>query len=407
MKRTCLFTILILSLQLFTGCNDENSSDNSNGGTGNKVSGQNFVEGKDYVVFERVRLMDKTGFSEPQEAYSMLLPKGWQHEDEIIWKAPGAACEGTYRQLKAQSSDGKHRFQMYPDVIYSWNTNPELQQFYNDNENSYCARKKPMSAEQYLRDIFISEELKGASVVKVESNPYVVEQMQQNNESAMNELRQYGAGQMRFDQSAVNATVSWSDGREGIVVLGVSTLETMVPNVYNGSYETIYTTQVTKRIVFSYPKEEKELAENQFSILMGGFRTNPAWNDAVNRFWKDVRQQKQVAHIGRIRMMDEQTRQMGEAAIRRGEQRLKDMDTEMRSWEQKQASQDRMHTNFIKTIREVENYQDASGKFELSSGYNHAWSREDGSNFILSNNPNFDPGSVFRDQKWKEMKKVD
>ncbi len=408
MKRTCFFFMIFLGLA-FTACNDENSSATDSSGSSSTTgsNGTKFIEGKDYVLFERVRLMDKTGFDQPQEAYSMLLPKGWQHEDEIIWKSPGQPCEGTYRRVKARSPDGKQQFEMFPDVVYGWNTNQELMQFYNNNSQLYCAQKEPMSAEQYLRDVFIPEELKGASVLKVATNPYVVEQMQQNNQAAISELQRYGAGEIRFDQTAVNAKISMDDGREGIVVLGVNTMETIVPNVYNGSYDKIYTTQVTKRIVYLFPAGEKDLAENQFSIIMSGFRTNPAWSDAVNQFWRNVRQQKNVAHIGRIRMMDEQTRQMGEAAIRRGEQRLKDMDNEMRSWEQKQASQDRMHTNFIKTIREVENYQDETGKIELTAGYNHAWSREDGSNFILSNNPNFDPGSVFRDQRWKEMKKVD
>jgi len=83
------------------------------------------------------------------------------------------------------------------------------------------------------------------------------------------------------------------------------------------------------------------------------------------------------------------------------------MDNQLRNWEAQQSSQDRMHTNFIKTIREVENYRDETGKIELSAGYNHAWSRSDGSSYVLTNSPNFDPSSVFRDQRWKEMKKVD
>ena len=83
------------------------------------------------------------------------------------------------------------------------------------------------------------------------------------------------------------------------------------------------------------------------------------------------------------------------------------MDIELRNWEATQSSQDRMHTNFIKTIREVENYRDETGKYEMVSGYNHAWSRSDGTSFILSNNPNFDPSSVLQDQRCKEMKSVD
>ena len=82
------------------------------------------------------------------------------------------------------------------------------------------------------------------------------------------------------------------------------------------------------------------------------------------------------------------------------------MDMDLRSWEEGQTSQDRINTEFIKTIREVETYRDETGKVELNSGYDHAWSRGDGDNFILSNNPNFDPSSVFQDQRWKEMKVV-
>ncbi len=65
-----------------------------------------------------------------------------------------------------------------------------------------------------------------------------------------------------------------------------------------------------------------------------------------------------------------------------------------------------MHTEFIKTIREVENFRDETGKYEMSAGYDHVWSRGDGDNFLMSNNPNLDPSSVFKDQNWKQMKKV-
>jgi hypothetical protein len=58
-------------------------------------------------------------------------------------------------------------------------------------------------------------------------------------------------------------------------------------------------------------------------------------------------------------------------------------------------------------MREVENFQDATGKYEMTSSYSNAWSRGDGSTFVMSNNPNFDPGFVFKDQSWKAMKKVD
>ena len=52
----------------------------------------------------------------------------------------------------------------------------------------------------------------------------------------------------------------------------------------------------------------------------------------------------------------------------------------------------------------METYADAHGKVELSSGYRRAWSRGDGT-YRLSNTPGFDPGRVFQDRDWTEMKK--
>src|SRR5690606_23515501 len=174
---------------------------------------------------------------------------------------------------------------------------------------------------------------------------------------------------------------------------------------YTGGYDMLYTTAVSNKSVFIYPADESG-AEKMYTVIMGGFRTNPYWENSVNIFWKDVRINKQIRHIGTIKAMDAQTARMGRDAIARGNQRMADMDNQLRSWEQKQQVQDRMHTEFIKTIREVENYADETGKYEMAAGYSHAWSRNDGTSFILSDNPNFDPSSVFRDQRWKEMKKV-
>jgi len=379
--------------------------------SGKAATSSHFTEGKDYQVFERLRLLDKVGFTEPQEAYSMLLPKGWQHQDQIIWNTPGTSCAGTFNRLSAKSPDGRYRFDIFPDAVFMWNTNPQLMQFYRQNgsgygqDNSNCTTHEPVNAEAYLRNVFV-QEIGHPQIIKVEENAGVVAGMQRENARAMSELRQYGAASVQFHQTAVNAEVKWNDGSVGLVTVGVTVVETDVPNVYNGTSDKIYTTQASKRTVFKFPADDAEKAKNQFSVIMSSIRTNPAWADAVNTFWRNARQQSHIAHVGKIRLMDEQTRRIGEQAIRNGQQRLRDMDNDMRTWEKQQASQDYMHTEFVKTIREVENYRDETGKYEMSAGYDHVWSRGDGNSFILSNSSTFDPAAVFQDQNWKEMKKV-
>lgn len=419
MNKTVLFCLLFLTgLSILTRCSQSGTNDASSNQVNeeteqtNAVSNapdQSFQEGTDYMVYERVRVFDKVGFSLPAEAYSILLPKGWAHEADIIWNQPGTDCTGTFGWFKATSPDGKFSIEILPELVYTWNSDPQMIQIYTSNPSSskYCSFREPLNAEQYLRSEFVNAELNNAQIIKVEPNTIVVSEMQKSNQAAVNELQRYGAGQIRFDQTAVNAEVRWPDNTEAMVILGSTIMESGVPNVYDGSVNFIYTTQFSKRTIFKYPAEEKEKAKDQLSVIMGSIRTNPWWGESVNKYWKDVRAQRQREHIGKIAIIDAQTRAIGEAAIAKGNQRLSEMDTQMRNWEATQSSQDRMHTNFIKTIREVENYRDETGKYEMTSGYDHAWSRGDGTTFILSNNPNFDPASTFQDQSWKEMKKVD
>lgn len=405
-KQLHRFCFLLLAIApFFISCNSKTKETGETGKPG-AADGKksDYAEGTDYLVYERIRIMDKNGFSEPVEALSLLLPKGWTQESEIVW-AKGTGCDGTTAWLKAKSADGKFSIQMFPSKVYGWNDEQSLNRTKNNSGN--CGAMQPMEAEPYLRKVFGPNELDNPEVVNVKMNNDVVAQMQQKNQEVIGEMQQYGAGRISFNQTAVNADVRWPDGTGGFVILGVNSSTTEVPNIYNGSSSNIYTTEARSRVVFKYPKGEEESARNQFAAIMSSIRTNTVWLNAVNSYWKQVRQQSNVAHQQRIKMNDDLTRSMGAAAIQRGQERLNNMDLQMRSWEQQQSSQDRMHTNFIKTIREVDNFKDATGTYEMSSSYSNAWSRGDGNSFIMSNNSNFNPQSVFKDQNWQEMKKVD
>jgi len=410
-KTVCHFLIGAAALLNVTSCNSQDKSasgkSNSKAATKMKTPSSDFTAGKDYTEFTRARVLDKVGFSQPVEAFSLLIPANWKFDGGIIWNPPGTNCAGINQGVKAVSPDGKFSFEMFPNDMWGFNTDPQLDQFSRSQPTAkYCGYGEPLNAEAYFRNIFAPNELGNPEVVSVNVNPGGEQAMQESNEKARQELMRYGAAQVNFYPTGVYAKVKWNNGSEGIVVCGVNIIETIVPNVYNGTSNKIYTTVASERVVLMYPASESGKAANLMSVIMSSIRTNSAWKNTVDNFWLGVRQRKQTAHIGQIRMMDEQTRQMGENAIKKGQQNLNNMDAAMRNWEASQQSQDRIHTNFVKAIREVETYRDETGKVELSSGYNHAWSRSDGSSFIMSDNPNFDPSSVFLDQRWKEMKKV-
>ncbi len=369
-----------------------------------KTSPANFTEGKDYTEFVRARILDKVGFSQLVEAFSILVPKNWKVDGGIMWNPPGTTCAGNNIGVKAVSPDGKYIFDMLPGYIWGFSTgSPNIPQ----GDNKYCGYGEPLNAEAYFRNVFLRNELKNPEVISLTENHGGAEALEESNTKNRQEMMNYGASQVNYYPSSITAKVKWNNGSEGIVICGVNITEILVPNKYNGTTTKVYTTVASERVMFMHPAGESERATNMLSVIMASMRTNPLWKKTVDNFWLGVRQQKQVAHIGTINILDEQTRQIGRDAIKQGQQNLNNMDANMRNWEATQQSQDRIHTSFIKTIREVETYRDATGTIELGSGYNHAWSRSDGSSFIMSDNPNFDPSSVYQDQRWQEMKKVE
>lgn len=387
-------------------CQSQNNPINQNKPKMKQTATGQFVAGKDYVEFSRVKIMDQQGFAQPAEAYSIMLPKGWTSQGGVFWTAPGNACAGTNMQFVAQSPDRRFSLEILPALIWSWSSNPQANQLSNQyNTSRYCAVGEPIDASQFLKNVW-APQLGGPSISDIKENPEAVQSMSHDDIRGRTELMRYGAAQVNFRHTGITAKLNWNNDTAGLVVCGVTNVETYVPNNYTGTYDVNYTSY-SVRVLFRFPKSETAIAERMMSVMISALRTNPDWKKATDEYWKEIREKKHVAHIGTIKLIDERTRQIGNTAIANGNRRLAEMDNQLRSWETQQSSQDRIHSSFIKTIREVENYRDESGKYELSSGFDHAWSRGDGVNFIMTNNPNLDPSSVFQDQRWKEMKKVE
>ncbi len=414
-KNLYLLLISVCSLLIVSGCNGQsNQKINSNelGSSTNsakmKTISTQFTAGKDYMEFVRARVMDKVGFQQPVEAFSFLMPEGWTFDGGIIWNPPGTTCAGTNLGVRAVSPDGKYSFEMMPSYVWSFVPDPQLAQIQQQQQfPKYCSYGEPMNADVYFKQVFAPNELGNPTIINIKENNEGVKTLQEYVERKREEYYLYNPAQVNFYPSAITATVKWDNNSEAIVLCGVLIIESINLNQYNGSYSKNFVSTASERVVFMYPAGENEKAANILSLMMGSYRTNTAWKNTVDGFWKAVSLQEHREHVGRIQMIDEQTRQMGNAAIAKGQQNLNNMDANIRSWEASQQSQDRMHSSFVKSIREVENYRDETGTIELSSGYNHAWSRSDGSSFIMSDDPNFDPSSVFQDQRWKEMKRVD
>lgn len=425
----CRTHILLCATLLLSRCTVSGGQDLSNGQPGNQgaagktlQSTGTYTEGKDYIVLERVRFMDEQGFQQPAEAFSVLLPKGWKHEGGIHWKGLNE-CRGELvtASWKASSPDGAIRVVSLPAHSWGWASDPMMQQsMMMGAQNGGCETGLPIQAEQYFREVFAQRELQGASITEVKDNPAAVRLMDEKSAKLRASSNGYG-GTTTVTNSAITARLKWNDGSEGIALCSVTNMRNVSQNMYSGAMQEVTTSFTSERSYIRFPAARRDEAERILVNTRSSIRTNSTWQQAVDGYCAQLGRQQEAEHRQRMAAIDAQTQAntaahnqrmaniqaQGAASTAAYEQRMNGMDTQMRSWENQQASQDKQHTAFVQTIREVETWKDASGSpVEMSSGYDQAWSRGDGS-YILSNKPGFDPSSVFQDQNWTEMKRVD
>ncbi len=377
----------------------------------------NWIEGKDYTVLERARFMDETGFTQPAEAFSVLLPRGWTREGGIVWKSPQTCrSEMVSAHWTTASGDGAIRFRSLPMHGWAWSSDPMmLQALQMQAQHGGCEVGMAIDAERYLREVFVPRELQGATITEVRENAEATRTLQEQLAEKRGQFNAMGA-QVEFAPSAVIARLRWDDGTEGVAFCSLFNVVSTMQNPYTGGMQRTSNSMANERSVMRFPASRRAEAETVLANLKSSFRTNPQWQSAIEGYFRRLSQQDNVVHHQRMQAIADQTaanarahaqrmadiQAQGAASTQRFQQRMADMDQSMRSWETQQAGQDRMHTAFVQGIREVETWQGGDGKVELSSGYDQAWSRGDGS-YIISNSPSFDPRTAFQDQNWQEL----
>lgn len=411
----CSLLVTVLGCSNGIGTNATNASEMQD----ESGQAQDFTEGRDYMVLERVRFMDTQGFEQPAEAFSILLPKGWKHQGGVVWKGFNE-CRGEMISAKwsVSSPDGGITYTVLPN--HSWASASDMmmmmQNLQMQAQQGGCEVGGPMDAASYLREVMAPRELQGATITGLKENTEVAREMERMAAQTKAAFEQWG-GQATLQPSAIIAQLRWNDGTEGLALVSVLNVINVSQNMYTGEYQQLTNSNASERSILRFPADRRDEAERVLASIKSSYRTNPQWKQAVEGYFAQLRQHQDRLHHQRMAAIDAQTaantrahnqrmadiQAQGAASTARFNDRMGAMDQQMRSWEQQQSSQDRQHTQFIKAIREVETWNDGSnGRVELSSGYNHAWSRGDGS-YILSNSPNFDPSSVFQDQQWKPM----
>ncbi len=355
----------------------------------------NLVEGKDYLVLKRVRILDEMGFDKPVEAMSLLVPNGWRAEGSVRWKSVNE-CRGELISwpITLTSPDGAMQFSLLPGRSFVSSQDPMTQKsFILASQQGGCQVSAPFTAEQYIGKLASS--LK-ASVSNVRKDPSLQSNIDKMAADSDATSQQYGTN-MRMSGSSVYGTLTWPDGTKGLAQVGVMTVISQSRDMFNGAPNGGTSTSVFHQAVIRYPPAREADALKLFGTISSSHRMNPVWTQAKDAFLTRLGNIEHAGRMERLRLMGEQSRSYAKSQSDAA-------DARMRDWERKQASSDANQHRFIQTIREVETWKDGQGNpVELNAGYNYGWSKPDGS-YILTNNSLFDP-AVELQQNWERMQK--
>jgi hypothetical protein len=314
-----------------------------------------------------------------EEAFSMLVPADWRVEGGIVWRPELATL--AYAAMRISNPQGPEMLEVFPNIPFTWNERGYMGFPPGSLYLGMYVQQPIWDAQQYVQSVTLPQFRQGV-------NARIVDRQELPDVARLTAAAvQEPGAQKRVVAERVR--IEYAEGgrqiEEDIYCVLVFTQVPTMPGL---------TMWGTDRI-FSFRAEKGKLDEQAplLHAMVFSVRINPSWFNKylqVQQMW--IQNQMQA-----IRSAGELSRYLSRTSAE-----ISDMN--MRAWEERQASQDRLSREFSEYIRGVETYVDplAGHDVQLPSAYAEAWVSSNGE-YILSNNPNFNP-NVGSNQSWERMR---
>ena len=333
---------------------------------------------------QRVEIIDQQGFEKPMLAATMLVPAGWRHQGSVKWN-PAAACGKPYAwQLTATAPDGVSAIELVPGE--AWGHNNFGGQAQSGAQGSRCPVQVVRNTQEYLA-AWVQRHRPGAR--------WLDYRVRADKSRAGPQNQMQGArfsSRVESGQALIAYPVGGREVRETLVAV-VSFTQSDIAGLQG---RVMTTTSGESFGVLGWRAPEGQLDFKQFDAVWDTLRAAPEWRQRIDTAEAQMAQDNATTQARIAQIRADTSRETLAHIARRGEiraQTLRDVaDIRNNTWQARQDSNDRMHTNNVRALREVQGWRDprSGGVVELSNHYNHAWQLRDGS-YVLTDNPNFDP----------------
>lgn len=362
------------------------------------------------VRLKQFDVVDNQGFGKPVVAMSLLAPADWRLEGGVVWN-PQYRCYSDLISTKARlvSPDGRYAFEFFPAYAVQWWDDPmsrNMQAQAVAQGGQGCPVAPPFDSTQFVQQALIPGFRSGARVVDAQPNAEVARaayEKMMSKEGAV--VRQ---NQMQVDTDAARVRIAYdSQGTPTEEWIVATTFRTVMSTfsasaafqgqTANSAARYTYTESV---FGFRAPKGELDRNERLFSTIIASMRVNPAWDHAVRQTIAQINKIKADGARRNLAQMRESSRKMFDTFNEINEMRRD-------SWRKQQESSDYLAKKWSQTMRGVNEYSDpdAGASWEIDNSYEHVW-KTPLDEFVLTNDPNFNPNVAFNDTGWTQLQQA-
>lgn len=310
---------------------------------------------------QRVAIIDHSGFEKPMPAQWVQLPAGWQTQGGVIWDQ-NAPCGATPSlRWQARSPDGRQLLTVHPSDAWTWDNLgfPPTQ--------GTCPRQPITSVRQYL-EAWIQRNRPGARVLDYRERPDLITRPPPPAASGTTWTKEAGEFLLAYAEQGVEM-------RESVAAIVLFSYMRM-PGVMPGEVREFLSGNATGTTTLRAPAGELDL--DLMARFSATLETDPQWQARMDRHNSRIASDGLKGQADRGQIISETNREIA--------------DMNMRGWEDRNDTNDRMHERSIDAITETTRYQDpaAGGQVRLEGYGDNAWRAADGT-YIQSDDPNFDP----------------
>jgi hypothetical protein len=326
-------------------------------------------------------------------ALDMLIPSDWNLKGGVA----GNTHEGCFSDIfalswEATAPDGILAFQGAPNDSWQYSDDPAELKKLNDPhrralglEKKPCPVKKPMKAEDYLRQNVLTVFSSGSTVVSVDPYPELNQIARKQLGLSSNDSG--NSGDTRTD--AVRARVKFQkDGKD----LEDWVTAVVVTRTYRQGRGAFYDCHAIDILALRAPQGQLDANDKLFRVMISSIRPEQKWLTYSNGF------------IAKLYQAEAQKEATQDRMIAEFQQHVADVINGVTANSMAGANQAALGQDQL--IRGVQTFRDPAtgGTMELSNQYDHAWLN--GSNeYVMSDNPNFNPNGNL-DGNWNQLEVV-